>query len=94
MRGIKKLTVYSRKVVSGKDSKLDVRAPTLRQIFSDLAPGTPGVRGESGVAGPKGTGIKEKKGTIFTTEGRVEDFGKDHIIFRGNEGRPVAINKV
>ena len=65
MRGIKKLTVYSRKVVSGKDSKLDVRAPTLRQIFSDLAPGTPGVRGESGVAGPKGTGIKEKRNHIY-----------------------------
>ena len=93
MRGIKKLTVYSRKVVSGKDSKLDVRAPTLRQEFSDLAPGTPGVRGESGVAGPKGTGIKEKRDHIYY-EGRVEDFGKDHIIFRGNEGRPVAINKV
>ena len=65
MRGIKKLTVYSRKVVSGKDSKLDVRAPTLRQVFSDLAPGTSGVRGESGVAGPKGTGIKEKRDHIY-----------------------------
>ncbi|XP_022788258.1 collagen alpha-1(I) chain-like [Stylophora pistillata] len=56
MRGIKKLTVYSRKVVSGKDSQLDVRAPTLSPPFDTsfpLAPGTPGVPGQSGVAGPK-----------------------------------------
>ena len=76
MRGIKKLTVYSRKIVSGKDSKLDVRAPTLRQVFSDLAPSTPGVRGESGVAGPKGTGIKEKKGLYLLRRGGWRTLGR------------------
>ena len=64
MRGIKKLTVYSRKVVSEKDSQLDVRAPTLRQEFESLAPGAPGVPGLNGVPGPKGTvqGKSGKKG--------------------------------
>lgn len=64
MRGIQKLTVYSRKVVSGKDSQLDVRAPTLSPPFDaslSLAPGTPGVPGQSGVAGPKGTGVKRNR---------------------------------
>ena len=49
--------MYSRKVVSGKDSQLDVKAPILSQEFDSLAPGTPGVPGLSGVAGPTG-GIK------------------------------------
>ena len=65
MRGIKKLTVYSRKVVSGKDSQLDVRAPTLSLQYDSslsLAPGTPGVPGQNGVAGPKGTGVKRNRG--------------------------------
>ena len=64
MRGIKKLTVYSRKVVSGKDSQLDVRAPTLSPQYDtslSLAPGTPGVPGQNGVAGPKGTGVKRNR---------------------------------
>ena len=45
MRGIKKLTVYCRKIVSEKDSQLDVRAPTLSPQYDtslSLAPGTPG----------------------------------------------------
>ncbi|RMX47141.1 hypothetical protein pdam_00016212 [Pocillopora damicornis] len=65
MRGIKKLTVYSRKVVSGKDSQLDVRAPTLSPQYDtslSLAPGTPGAPGQNGVAGPKGTGVKTNRG--------------------------------
>ena len=64
MRGIKKLTVYSRKVVSGKDSQLDVRAPTLSPQYDtslSLAPGTPGVPGQNGVAGPKGTRVKRNR---------------------------------
>ena len=65
IRGIKKLTVYSRKVVSGKDSQLDVRAPTLSPQYDSslsLAPGTPGVPGQNGVAEPKGTGVKRNRG--------------------------------
>ena len=64
MRGIKKLTVYCRKIVSEKDSQLDVRAPTLSPQYDtslSLAPGTPGVPGQNGVAGPKGTRVKRNR---------------------------------
>ncbi|KAL9982967.1 hypothetical protein ACROYT_G005082 [Oculina patagonica] len=52
MRGIKKLTTYSRKVSFVKDSRLDVRAPSLSQDLPILPPGTDGDDGKHGVHGP------------------------------------------
>ena len=54
MRGIKKLTVFSRKVVSKKNSQLDLRAPTLKQTFSTQSPGDNGQPGSNGAPGPIG----------------------------------------
>ncbi len=54
MRGIKKLTTYSRKVSFVKDSRLDVRAPSLSQDLPILPPGTDGDDGKHGVHGPTG----------------------------------------
>ncbi|XP_078358122.1 uncharacterized protein LOC144642894 isoform X1 [Oculina patagonica] len=52
MRGIKKLTMYSRQVSFLKGSRLDVSAPSLPQSFRTLAPGTDGDDGKHGVHGP------------------------------------------
>ncbi|KAL9956907.1 hypothetical protein ACROYT_G038462 [Oculina patagonica] len=52
MRGIKKLTVFSRKVISGADSRLDLSAPTLEQKFELQKAGDDGDGGTFGVPGP------------------------------------------
>ncbi|KAJ7390265.1 hypothetical protein OS493_026138 [Desmophyllum pertusum] len=52
MHGIKKLMLYSRKVTSAADSRLDLSAPTLTQTFVSLIAGTDGDDGEQGVPGP------------------------------------------
>ena len=54
MRGIKKLTMYSREVAFLKDSQLDLRAPDLRQNFDTLPPSSDGDDGKHGVHGPIG----------------------------------------
>ncbi|KAJ7388769.1 hypothetical protein OS493_035734 [Desmophyllum pertusum] len=52
MRGMKKLTVFSRKVISKKGSRLDLRAPTLKQNWNFPSLGKDGVGGMHGVPGP------------------------------------------
>lgn len=54
MRGIKKLTVFSRKVSFLKESQLDLRAPDLLQSFNTLSAGDDGDDGKHGVHGPTG----------------------------------------
>lgn len=55
MRGIRKLTMFSRKLSFLKDSKLDLRAPALSQnLNTPPAPGTDGDDGKHGVDGPTG----------------------------------------
>ncbi|XP_078381057.1 uncharacterized protein LOC144663858 [Oculina patagonica] len=53
MRGIKKLTVFSRKVVSAADSRLDLSAPILKQKVRSQTSGDDGYGGRFGVPGPK-----------------------------------------
>ncbi|KAL9964073.1 hypothetical protein ACROYT_G027651 [Oculina patagonica] len=52
MHGIKTLRVFSRKIVSGKNSQLDIRAPELEQTFKTQAPGDNGEPGRNGASGP------------------------------------------
>ncbi|XP_066026371.1 uncharacterized protein [Pocillopora verrucosa] len=52
LRGTKKLTIFSRKVVFLKDSQLNLRAPNLVQNLNILSPGTDGDDGKHGVHGP------------------------------------------
>ena len=54
MRGIKKLAMYSREVVVLKGSKLDLRAPELKQEFQTLPPSSDGNDGKHGVNGAIG----------------------------------------
>ena len=54
LRGIKRLTIFSRKMVFSKDSQLDLRAPKLVQNLNILSPGTDGDDGKHGVHGPTG----------------------------------------
>ena len=54
LRGIKRLTIFSRKMVFSKDSQLDLRAPKLVQNFNILSPGSDGDDGKHGVHGPTG----------------------------------------
>ena len=54
MRGIKKLTVFSRKVTSMQGSRLDLSAPVLTQSFQSLPPSSDGADGRDGVPGPTG----------------------------------------
>ena len=54
MHGIKKLTVFSRKVVSAAESQLDLSAPTLTQTFRTQVYGDDGQDGKDGAAGPVG----------------------------------------
>ena len=54
LRGTKKLTIFSRKVVFLKDSQLNLRAPNLVQNLNILSPGTDGDDGKHGVHGPTG----------------------------------------
>lgn len=63
MRGIKKLTVFSRKVVSAADSRLDLSAPILKQEVRSQKSGDDGYGGRFGVPGPKGkaTGVCQYK---------------------------------
>ncbi|KAL9982966.1 hypothetical protein ACROYT_G005081 [Oculina patagonica] len=52
MRGIRKLTLYSRKVSFVKESRLDVSAPSLLQNLPTQSPGTDGDDGKHGLHGP------------------------------------------
>ncbi|KAL9982791.1 hypothetical protein ACROYT_G004896 [Oculina patagonica] len=54
MHGIRKLTIYSRKVSFAKDSRLDLRAPDLSQSFPTQSSGDDGHDGKHGVDGPIG----------------------------------------
>lgn len=56
MRGIKKMTMYSREVFFLKGSLLDLRAPDLTQEFPKLTPSfnCDGDDGKHGVHGPIG----------------------------------------
>lgn len=65
MRGIRKLTLYSRKVSFVKESRLDVSAPGLSQNLPTLPPGTDGDDGKHGVHGPTGMVI-----FLFTIYGK------------------------
>ena len=60
MRGIKKLTVYSRKVAFLNGSRLDLSAPNVSQRFVNLAAGADGVNGKHGPNGPTGRAIGVK----------------------------------
>jgi len=74
MRGIKKLTVFSRRVFSAKESQLDLSAPTLTQTFRTQVFGDDGQDGKDGSAGPVGRATshnnycfkKKKKKAICT----------------------------
>ena len=54
MRGIKKLTMFSRKLSFLSGSKLDLRAPGLPRRIRSRGPGADGHDGKSGVHGPVG----------------------------------------
>ncbi len=54
MRGIKKLTVFSRKVVSAANSRLELSAPALMHTFKLQKAGDDGDGGVFGVPGPIG----------------------------------------
>lgn len=54
MRGIKKLTMYSREIAFVNESLLDLRAPDLSQTLPTLAAGADGDDGKHGVHGPSG----------------------------------------
>lgn len=54
MRGIKKLTMYSRELVFVNESLLDLRAPDLSQTLPTLAAGADGDDGKHGANGPSG----------------------------------------
>ena len=54
LRGIKNLTIFSREVISTKDSRLDLSAPDLVQDLNILPPGSDGDDGKHGVHGPTG----------------------------------------
>ena len=54
MRGIKKLTVFSRRVISKAASKLDLSAPTLTSTARSQQYGDDGHGGKQGVPGPEG----------------------------------------
>ena len=54
MRGIKKLSMYSREVVFLKGSTLNLRAPELKQEFQTLPPSSDGDDGKHGVNGAIG----------------------------------------
>ena len=54
MRGIKKLTVFSRKLSFLRESRLDLRAPDLHQSFNPQSAGDDGDDGKHGVHGPAG----------------------------------------
>ena len=54
MRGIRKLTMFSRKLVFTNGSQLDLRAPDLRQNFPTLSLGEDGDDGKHGEDGPQG----------------------------------------
>lgn len=55
MRGIKNLTMFSRKVSFSRDSRLDLSAPALSQDLSTpKTPGAFGNDGKFGVNGPTG----------------------------------------
>ncbi len=59
MRGIKKLTVYSRQVVAMANSRLDLSAPSqLKQEFKSLVSGYDGEDGKHGVPGAIGRTIR------------------------------------
>jgi len=54
MRGIKKMTMYSREVAFVNESLLDFRAPDLSPTLPPLAAGANGDDGKHGVHGPSG----------------------------------------
>lgn len=54
MRGIKKLTMYSREIAFVNESLLDLRASDLSQTLPTLAAGVNGDDGKHGVHGPSG----------------------------------------
>lgn len=54
MRGMKKMTMYSREIVFFKESKLDLGAPKLSQKILKLDPGEDGSDGKHGVHGTIG----------------------------------------
>lgn len=60
MHGIKKLTVFSRRVFSAAQSQLDLSAPTLTQTFRTQVFGDDGQDGKGGVAGPVGRATSHK----------------------------------
>ena len=51
---MKRLTIFSREVIFTKDSRLDLRAPDLKQNLNILSPGSDGDDGKHGVHGPTG----------------------------------------
>ncbi len=55
MRGIKTLTMFSRKVSFLSGSRLDLRAPDLHQRFNAQSAGDDGDDGKHGVPGPTGS---------------------------------------
>ena len=55
MRGVRKLTKFTRKVAFMKGSRLDLRAPSLSQTFKQLQPGGNGENGKHGAHGPRGS---------------------------------------
>ena len=58
MRGIKKLTVFSRRVVSAAETQWDLSAPTLTQTFRTQIFGDDGQGGKDGAVGPVGRAFR------------------------------------
>lgn len=58
MRGIKKLTMYSREIAFVNESLLDLRASDLSQSLPTLAAGADGDDGKHGVHGPSGKTLR------------------------------------
>ncbi|XP_078356298.1 uncharacterized protein LOC144642898 isoform X2 [Oculina patagonica] len=78
MRGIKKLTMFTRKVIFMKGSQLDLSAPSLSQKFNKLQPGADGGNGRHGADGP----IVEVYAKVLTGYVKIDTSGGD-----GNRGQ-------
>lgn len=76
LRGMKRLTIFSREVIFTKDSRLDLRAPDLEQNLNILSPGSDGDDGKHGVHGPAVTVYAE----IIA--------GYVNIVTNGGNGKP------
>lgn len=83
MHGIKKLTMYSRKVAFVEESRLDLSAPSMSQSFQTLEPSTDGDDGKHGVDGPTGMARGVERGKWAWRVWYGGGTGGDGLVARG-----------